>query len=878
MKRQMKKHRKLIRITSVILAVLVVSYIYLFAFSLKASPRLEANTMKFDETYDDAVGFIDANLLSNTNKLVAENSSFELYLDETTSHFYIKDKLTGSIIESNPKVEDPNNPVDSVKDLQKATISYRYFNRNGAQSSTQNNYKRSIFHPKTPASEEGHRTYKIKEVDNGFQVFYRVSQLEIDYLYFPKYLTAEQFEPVLDLDRSNPIRRYVLNAYWDITNDDGLYEARNYEGMSGIVREDLYKVFYTEGFFGEYSRERVIEENAEYGYFEEVVRFGFDIAVQVILTDDGIEIKVINESIKEYSESKLSEISLYPYFGTAISHDPITSDENTGYLVIPDGSGAILEFNNGKTSARSYSKRLYGRDYAKLPYKMPEEQEKILLPLYGMIKDDIGFAAIITEGDAMASIEASVSGVANDSYNKIYPKFFLRENEFTVLGSGWNTAEVNVWTKSMVKEDFTIEYKILTGDQNNYVGVANAYQDYLIENTEFKKQTNLDKKVMLELLGAYNSREMFLGVPYNSVRSLTNYNQARIIIEELNELGVDQLDILYNGITNGGLSNEFETKVKFESSVGSKRQFTKFENEMIDKGINVYPRANFFSTGDYNKVFESGRYSAKRIKGDLSVDFNYNIPTRLPVSGSGLIAQPGNYVINPRYYETIYEKYNKSFSFTNLHIVELGSKLTGNYDKKQEMFLQESVEYQKQLLSKVSDNQNILISEPFGYVIPYIDLVTDLPVESTIYAVLDYRVPLVQLVLSGMVNYSHKSINLSSNRDVDYQFLKSLENGANLKYTLSYKSSLELLNTEHNKYMSTEYTNWLETINTHYKVLEDNNLLKAYIVNHERIQSNVFKTTYNNGVEVFTNYNIASVTVNGNQIDPIGFYIGGGGA
>ena len=52
--------------------------------------------------------------------------------------------------------------------------------------------------------------------------------------------------------------------------------------------------------------------------------------------------------------------------------------------------------------------------------------------------------------------------------------------------------------------------------------------------------------------------------------SLTNYNQALKIVSELNELGINNLDIIYKGITNGGLENDLENKVKFERKVGSK--------------------------------------------------------------------------------------------------------------------------------------------------------------------------------------------------------------------------------------------------------------------------------------------------------------------
>lgn len=872
----MKKHALLIKVSAVILVILVGLVLYLFAFQLKKSSSLSNNLFAFDYTYDDEdSGFVDANALSNDNKLVATKGNYELYLDQTTSHFNVKNISTGAVIKSNPGIEDPKGPPNNIKNRQKSTIEYRYFNKNGSISLGEN-YSRSIAHPKNPEFGEGYRTFKLKEVENGFQVFYQIKDVSIDYLYFPLYLEPELFEPILE-DRTNPARRHLVNAYWDtIDKETGKYKARKYEDMSGAVIDLLYQIFYVDEVFGEYSRERSINENALNGYFDIQVKFGFDIAIQVLLEDEGVEVKVISNSIKEYSESKLADITLYPYFGAVIDYDIDTKEENKGYLVIPDGSGAILEFNNGKTSARSYSKRLYGGDLAVLPYEMPEEQEKILIPVYGSVSENIGFAAIITEGDALATLNANVSGIDNNSYNRIYTNFKIREYEFSVIGSGWNTYRINIWTKDRVNTDFTIKYKILIGNENNYTGIAKAYQNYLIAEKGLKVSNEVNNKVIIELLGAFNKKEFFLGIPYEPTRSLTTYKQATEIIDELNELGVDNLDIIFNGIINGGLDNGFETKVKFERKVGSKRKYEKFVNKLSAKNIEVYPTANFFSSSEFNRPLDSNRYSSKRIKGSTSILFEYNIPTRLPYSEIELSSRKDSLVINPQYYEAIYKKFNKNYSFDNLLVENIGSNLAGNYKKKNVVYLNESLFYQENLLKKIAYNQTISISEPLGFSFPYLSLATDLPLESTLYTILDYRIPLVQLVLSGVVNYTHDSINLSSERDIDYKFLKALENGAGLKYTLSYESSLMLLETGHNEYLSTKYTNWLETIQKQYQVLKANDLVNARIVSHERIASNVFKTTYSNNVEVITNYNLTSVTVEGVLIGGINYFIKGG--
>lgn len=445
---------------------------YITLFNMKPATVLGNTNIVFDEQ-----GFVDSMELSDTNHLVQENSVFALYLDETSSYFKVVNKLTGVTWNSNPTVLDPwqldvsKSITTSAIEKQKSTIELTYFNDTGSLAMV-NNYGLSIYHPKSVLYDAGLRTYSVKYIDNGFQIYYDMKTVDIDYLYFPKYLKPEILE-------AHPQRALLQQlAYTGYDSDLDMYVITQYEDMSLLVRKQLYSIFYGPGSL-EYTREQAIAENALYGYTETSDPVSFKVAIQVTLNDDGVEMSVIQDSIQESGNAKLASISLFPHFGTAIS--TVAGVETEGYLVVPDGSGAIINFNNGKSYQQPYSKRLYGEDLALLAHEMPEVQQKISIPLYGMVKEDSAYAAIITKGDTMAYINADVSGRV-DSYNKIYPSFLFREHESITLGSGYNTYAVDLWTEDRVDTDFTVKYVFLDGEDASYVGIAHVYQDYLAGN------------------------------------------------------------------------------------------------------------------------------------------------------------------------------------------------------------------------------------------------------------------------------------------------------------------------------------------------------------------------------------------------------------
>jgi hypothetical protein len=838
---------------------LILILAYIFLFNMTPMDYQNPNLKPFSEE-----GFVDSMDLSNQNRLVAENDHFLLHIDETTSYIRVTDKRNGEVWRSNPVDQDPwdLNPNKTItataKARQKSTLEIVYFNRAGSLT-TRNNYDYSIYHPESVLAPAGLRTFSIKYLENAVQVLYEISDLEIDYLYFPKYLPKDVLENM-------PERSTLEFIYARFDRDLDAYEITIYKEMSLNIKKILYDIFYVNG---DYTRERAINENYEYGYTEQFEKPTFEIAIEIKLHPDGIETSILANSIKEPSDVKLARITLYPLFGTAVS--VIGNQPTEGYIVLPDGSGAVIDFNNGKQHVSPFRKRVYGDDISMLSYKMPEQQQKMNIPLYGMIKENHGFAAIITEGDGMAAIHADVSERI-DSYNKANVSFNLRESESVILGSGFNRYGIDIWTRERVNTDFSVRYIFLDEDDASYVGIAKAYQNYLITEKGFK-QNDVSNVTMLtaEFIGAYDEKAFFLGVPYKTMGSMTSFKEAQMIIETLRLRNVEHMNVLYTGMFNGGLSSDLQDRAHIEKVIGGEKAFNQFIEELSAMNIAVYPNLNVMTAASYHRLFDQYRYTASRIKGSHAKDFTYHYPSYLPYSETPFSQRGDDYVINPMYYLELMERLEKNTSFDRVAFSMLGSRLAGHYPRSSIIFRQDAMNIQQQLFNQL--DYDLMLNNPLAFAMPYASYMIDLPTETTLYAIIDDQIPLLQLVLSGLVNYTAESLNLSQDRSPQYKFLKTLETGSHLKYTLSYHSSSRLLNTDYNYYMSTHYVNWTDQIVNQINEMNTLGIHQGHLVNHERLLKNVYRVTYSHGLSLVLNYNLNLVTIDGVDISAMSYVV-----
>ncbi len=122
--------------------------------------------------------------------------------------------------------------------------------------------------------------------------------------------------------------------------------------------------------------------------------------MEYTLTEDAFQASVLTSRIQEEKDSyRMYSVTLLPYFGAG-------SSEDEGYMFVPDGSGALIRFNNGQQRMGEYSQGPLRPGRRHRAESTGPVTQNALLPVFGVKRGENGFAAIITEGEARARLNA----------------------------------------------------------------------------------------------------------------------------------------------------------------------------------------------------------------------------------------------------------------------------------------------------------------------------------------------------------------------------------------------------------------------------------------------------------------------------------------
>lgn len=637
-----------------------------------------------------------------------------------------------------------------------------------------------------------------------------------------------------------------------------------YENMSALVLKALYRYFYE--WFG-YTTAELAEDNAEFDMDIELNRVAFEIGIEYKLGESGLQVTVPGNSIREIGEYQICNIDILPYFTS-------TPKDVGGFTLIPDGSGSILEHDNGKANDyEPYIKRFYTTDLSQVQDVTPAESEDILLPMYAVVNNNSAVIVDIKTMAAQLELRATVSGYGTmgESNNKNYLRAYVRESQDVYIGT-YSKEPVRKFTDKRLSEDITISYVFLAntaGENITYSDIAQEYRNILVERDNITSKDKTTAPVLdMNVIGAYTYTDNFMGFSYTAKGTMTTYEQLQTIIDEFKDQDVKYINVFYKGWRKEALVNTTFKKIKLNSLLGSKSQL----KDLVENNDNVtiYPYVSLGQVNTYQESYGVNHYTTRDVIGEIIYSAGYDLNTN--TFGKGRVIC----TISPHYYQafaqSLVDSYVKLFgadkakknsiNINSISIDKFGSALSGDYKKNNEMFKFSAIYEQIKSLDIITKEiENVNLYQPYDFAFKYITHASDIPYQATRKELLDYSIPFYQLVVNGLFDYSGESINENIESGETYHLMRLIETGSNPQFTFTFDNSQKLIKTEYNNYYNTEYTSWISTVKTMFKELNDLGIYAYRLVKHERLEPNIYLVTYSNGtdsIKIILNYSFAS--------------------
>lgn len=586
---------------------------------------------------------------------------------------------------------------------------------------------------------------------------------------------------------------------------------------------------------------------------------GITIPVEYTLEDDYLKVVVNTADIVEDNPSDtegqiLTSMTLLGSFGA------VSQDDCDGYFVIPDGSGALINFNNGKTSAKSYSGKVYGSDVAMVSTTASAYTQQVNFPMYGIVRDDgNGIMAVAVQGDANATIKSSVSIQSKSSYNICNFEFTLRSTDTYYMGS--DTTPLTVFEKNGIKMDtIEVRYYPLADDNLDYTDIAECYRNYLLSDGGVtQKETENSSNMYVDLYGGVEKLTPVCGIPITLKTSITSFDDAQTILSQLKDNGTDNMVVSYHNWTNAGIKNQVDYKATPSNTLGGSSDFKSLKKFLDENGILLYPvvENDTFVSGQGYYTFQNTNI---RVSGSYSRIISYDL-----AFGEQDSDKDSYSLLSPTVFNEIYSKLAKNYSSAKLSGVSIGdmtSLLYGDYGK-QSLCREDTQNIVTESLSNIQSTVGSVLGIGANeYTLPYLDHITDVPLYSSGYDVFDADIPFYQLVMHGVIPLATTPINASA--DSDTLLLQAIATGMNPRYDMIYEETSTLKDTEYDTLYYANYEYWVDTASKQYLFAKDilDAVSGSYITSYKQVDDIIF-TEYANGTKTEVNIEDMSVKLNG---------------
>lgn len=792
--------------------------------------------------------------------LAAENDTLKLYVNTSSGAVAVVDKRNGNITYSNPTDADEDSIASGTnKAYLKSQLIVDYFNTTRTQGT---------FDSYSYCAERGQ--LEVESIANGVRFLYTMGDLSSETGIVPRYISADTLEKVMER-MSEEGSTFTRKKYTESKVADNYYELLE-SAVKGASQLRKLNNYFTEAGFTE---EEYIAEMEGSGV-EGLIPISFEIPLEYRLNGDAVDVSIPLSEVKENGGGSIFRIQMLRYFGAA-------GTEEEGYMLVPNGSGSLINFNNGKTGTSPYSEYVYGLDPLSAEYTVRENTTDTKLALYGIFRKDSAVFATIEDGASYALLSAYVSGKVNE-YNFVYPTFVVRGNDkLSMFGTTGNEADIPIVETNHYDANLTVKYTMLTEENADYSSAANYYRDRLVREGKLtaEETTGDDLKFYYDVLGGVGMTKFFLGTQYQGMYAMTTFEEAEDIYTDLYDSDITKQVMNFQGWMNRGYYHDVANKIKIPHALGGKSDLEALSSRMAADGNTFYADVAFQKVTFISKRYSYGNETSRYYGAGYVAEFGLVNPATLRQT-SGLGYEENHYyLISPkflhRYTDAFVKKIGK-YDIGGISLRDLGNELHSDKKRTHIIDREAALDVVTAALGDMKNTgKNILLNAGNDYAFGYADDMINVPLSSNDYYIIDETVPFYEMLIHGYIDYAGSVINLSDTYEKSDIVLNLVENGAAPHFMFSWENSSDIKTTALNRFYSTFYENWKDDAVAIYN--EVNGALKyvtgAAMIKHETLDSGVKAVTYSNGVVIYINTGNSDKTVNGVTVPAKGYLVGG---
>ena len=777
--------------------------------------------------------------------VVMENDDLIFTMDPLTTHFTITKKSTGKVWSSYiENAESDSRALSEEKNRMMSNLLLTYTIKSGLET---------IYDTKSFSVDNS--IYEIKQEGDTVKLFYTLGKVEREYI-IPKVKKASEMDAlrekmeknkaslVKDMYKKYDIKKLKkgdnkedLLAKYPVIETEPIYVLKDNarEDRKQVIEEALEEAGYT---YDEYLADKELDAS-ESDEENEL----FNVEMDFRLEGDDMVVEIPFDSLEYDPSAPITLLTPLPYFGAG-------SKNEDGFMLVPEGGGGLIEYNNGKTAQSSYYANMYGWDMA-LRRKYVIHNTRAYFNVFGHSSGEGSFICMLEDGSTYGSVKAVVSGKQND-YNYVNVDYTISPKEAFDISNMSSSAVYSFLPNLPEGEKIVQRYRFV--DSTDYVDMAYAYRDYLETTYGDYMTLNEDDQapVAIELLGAVDKVQQVLGVPVSLPVKLTSFKDAKSIINEMNSTGIGKLSVKYSGWCNGGVDQKILTKVKPVMSLGSEKDLIDFASSADAAGVNLYingvtqyeHRSNIFNG------FLSYRDAARMLTKERAELYNFSHVTYAAREGF-----KSYYLLHTPLAMTMADNLVNAAKKcgTGVSFEDIGMDVSSDFYRKDTHSREDTKKKNVDLLKSL-DDKRVMINMGNDYAVPYVDMVTNMDLKGSEYTIIDENVPFYQIAVHGYIDYTGESINICG--DDQEQLLRSAEYGAGLSFTLMSESSFVLQKTLYSEYYGCEYGAWKDRM-TEMAKRYNNELGHCFnqeMTDHEVLSDYVRSTTYADGTKVYINY------------------------